>query len=1231
MICSFGWQQAARHQKQAANAETASKSKINRSFNFKSDSEPKHSYEIISKTPPSTGYLGLPHPSLKTVVTNGDRDNPIPQIYKPEFPKICYQFLNLKTQGTRSEEAKIRRYEKFSIKRKTQRTEYRNVKAQNNAFLNLTWGRGKGKDILGEGSLVYSKQNPHEAKLSCSNTRSAKHIFLKTLQRQTNKFYSESLKDYPKHKCNQIPGKDAAPKNKEKPDMLFKLKYQTKIKIATLNLRGIKDIDKQEKLIEWATKENIDILALQETYFNTNSKMKRFGYTFIFSTGITDKQREEAKNKKAQQGKGKGKHQQKLGTQLDQERHGVAFVIKNSLIPLIEDVQQINGRIAFIKINDYNGKICIINTYNPHAGYDYQQKEQHYYELQQIIDTNNKQTKLIILGDFNTRLQGAREYEKHIIGQYIYGYGPNAVEDAKENVAESRTLFLNFCEENELIVTNTMSRYSQEELYTFSDQSGDKAQIDFITINKKWKNSLKHVQVKDDSDIYSDHRPLIATLQTKIKKEIKQNIAPRYLKPNKEQTVEFNKYINEHFKEGKWENYENSHAILTKAAESTLSKINTKIKKSYITEDTWELIQKRQNIKNGLIEGHLQEISKEIKRAVSKDRTNYVIEKLENTSRKNPNWNSIKELKQDYTPNFTKIVDSHGKRVQFPKRAAAIADYLEQTHWKGRETPVNRNTNTIHNKQLFFKTEDYTLEELDKVLQNTNDKKASGPDNIQAELYKALDSENRTNLLQMFNKWNKEKKIDKEITKATVVSIFKKGDTAKLENYRPISLLNASYKIYSALIKNRLEEQLEQVISETQYGFRKTRSCANALHIVRRINDFGEMSQENVITVFLDWEKAFDKVNHNKLIDALKRIGLNQHFLDIVANFYSEPTFQAKYEEQRSEWKKQTSGIRQGCTLSPYLFILLMTVLMYDVKQHTKNKTKNCRIPGITSPEILFADDTTLVATNTRAMHALLHEIEFQSETYGLKLNKQKCVFFAMNKNNKIHFLDGEEMKETENTTYLGANISKNANIKEEISMRLMKANAVWHKLKIFWRKTKCTTSWKIQVYDAVVKSTLLYGLETLHITKAQLSRLNTFHLKGLRHLLNIQHTFINRSNTNEFIWKQAERQLNLENPKREQNNIQLNNLLETLNCRRIKFMGHLLRAKNEDPTRSITFQPNTAKPIQIGKRRIGGPKKHWTNETLKLIWEEALKKDNYVGSNTQLDQILMEAKNRTF
>ena len=77
--------------------------------------------------------------------------------------------------------------------------------------------------------------------------------------------------------------------------------------------------------------------------------------------------------------------------------------------------------------------------------------------------------------------------------------------------------------------------------------------------------------------------------------------------------------------------------------------------------------------------------------------------------------------------------------------------------------------------------------------------------------------------------------------------------------------------------------------------------------------------------------------------------------------------------------------------------------------------------------------------------------------------------------------------------------------------------------------------------------------------------------------------------------------------------------------------MGHLLRAKNEDPTRSITFQPNTAKPIQIGKRRIGGPKKHWTNETLKLIWEEALKKDNYVGSNTQLDQILMEAKNRTF
>ena len=187
-----------------------------------------------------------------------------------------------------------------------------------------------------------------------------------------------------------------------------------------------------------------------------------------------------------------------------------------------------------------------------------------------------------------------------------------------------------------------------------------------------------------------------------------------------------------------------------------------------------------------------------------------------------------------------------------------------------------------------------------------------------------------------------------------------------------------------------IEKVVNKYISLTQFGFMNGKSCSQALHIIRRLPDYGEMSQTNVIAVFLDWKQAFDKVEHSKLIEALRRIGICDHFLEVIGNLYEQPMFYAKYEQQKSELRHQSAGIRQGCTLSPYLFIILMTILMHDARQNTRQWTINTKIPGLKNPDILFADDTTLVTSNTKAMHKLLHEIEHQSEYYGLSLNNKK-------------------------------------------------------------------------------------------------------------------------------------------------------------------------------------------------------------------------------------------------
>ena len=108
-----------------------------------------------------------------------------------------------------------------------------------------------------------------------------------------------------------------------------------------------------------------------------------------------------------------------------------------------------------------------------------------------------------------------------------------------------------------------------------------------------------------------------------------------------------------------------------------------------------------------------------------------------------------------------------------------------------------------------------------------------------------------------------------------------------------------------------------------------------------------------------------------------------------------------------------------------------------------------------------------------------------------------------------------------------------------------------------------------------------------------------------------------------------ANNKLKQENPKAQE----LDSIEKALDKRRVKFLGHILRANSEDPLRKITFYHNSARPLEPTKRRVGGPKKHWTWETLSLAWQHIHQTPAppFLKTHTQLDKILEEAKNRKF
>ena len=257
-------------------------------------------------------------------------------------------------------------------------------------------------------------------------------------------------------------------------------------------------------------------------------------------------------------------------------------------------------------------------------------------------------------------------------------------------------------------------------------------------------------------------------------------------------------------------------------------------------------------------------------------------------------------------------------------------------------------------------------------------------------------------------------------------------------------------------------------------------------------------------------------------IIVLKIMGIPEDMTDLISSIYKEPQFNAKDGKLKSSTKYQQTGIRQGCPLSPYLFIILLSAIMKDIDNNlTEEEThliKQGKLCKASFNKLFYADDTLIMTTTTEAAELILHKIQKESALYNLKLNQSKCCLLRMNAIQTIQYADGHTVPIVNQATYLGTTITANGNYHAEISARIAASLATIKRLDISWNKRQFSKKWKLRVYDAVITTKLLYGLESASLSNTDKKRLDAFHNKGFRKNLGIKHAYFYRVRNQQVI-----------------------------------------------------------------------------------------------------------------
>lgn len=297
----------------------------------------------------------------------------------------------------------------------------------------------------------------------------------------------------------------------------------------------------------------------------------------------------------------------------------------------------------------------------------------------------------------------------------------------------------------------------------------------------------------------------------------------------------------------------------------------------------------------------------------------------------------------------------------------------------------------------------------------------------------------------------------------------------------------------------------------------------------------------------------------------------------LIQGIYDDRHFQVRDGMEYSKRHKQCAGISQGCPLSPFIFVMVMSVLVHDAVGLLGPKDKESFDRGDLAT-LLYADDTLVVGISVKSVKNFLEAIASTGQKYGMELHWNKFQKMQLRCDYDIHTPEGQLIENKETMLYLGASVWSDGSLSSELGKKLGVAWSDFNKLAQLWKHTSVTIKRKVEVFNACISSKLMYGLASAWLNASERKRLDGFQARCLRKILGIKPAYFSRV-SNKIVIQKSDQKL----------------FTTQLLKQQLLLYGRVARAPDTDLLRQLTFCPGSLRPATDRYvRKIGRPRNEW-------------------------------------